>query len=79
MNQKLYALKLTAAVAIAGVMHRRDSVVEVDEALAKNLLHRGKAVLATAEDAPPAPAATAPSPATAPTPAPAAKAPKGKK
>lgn len=44
---KQYALKLTAAVALAGVIHRAGSTVEVDEATAKNLLHRGKAELAT--------------------------------
>lgn len=44
--QKTYLLKLTAAVALAGVIHRAGAEVSVDEATAKNLLHRGKAVLA---------------------------------
>lgn len=47
---KSYVLKLTSAVAIDGQISRAGSLVEVSEPEAKNLLHRGKAVLATAED-----------------------------
>ena len=47
---KLFTLKLTSAIAIDGEVLTKDTLVEVEEALAKNLLHRGKAVLATAED-----------------------------
>jgi hypothetical protein len=44
------ALKLTAAIAIAGKIRKAGSIVEVDEALAKNLLHRGKVRLPDASD-----------------------------
>lgn len=47
---KSYVLKLTSAVAIDGAIMRAGGLVEVSEAEAKNLLHRGKAVLATIED-----------------------------
>jgi hypothetical protein len=47
---KSYVLKLTCAIAIDGQIHKPGSLVEVSEAEAKNFLHRGKAVLATAED-----------------------------
>lgn len=47
---KSYVLKLTSAVAIDGQISRAGSLIEVSEAEAKNLLHRGKAVLATIED-----------------------------
>lgn len=47
---KSYFLKLTSAVAIDGDIVRAGALIEVSEAEAKNLLHRGKAVLATAED-----------------------------
>ena len=47
---KNYILKLTSAVAFGGVISKAGELVEVTEAEAKNLLHRGKAVLATAED-----------------------------
>ncbi|MGX5834778.1 hypothetical protein ACWIJ6_11665 [Aeromonas piscicola] len=47
---KSYVLKLTSAIAIDGQIHKPGSLVEVSEAEAKNFLHRGKAVLATAED-----------------------------
>lgn len=43
-------LKLTSAIAIAGVICKAGDIVEVPEQAAKNLLHRGKAVLATADD-----------------------------
>lgn len=45
-------LKLTSAVAIAGAVRAAGSIVEVDEDLAVNLLHRGKAEVATEADAP---------------------------
>lgn len=47
---KHFTLKLTSAIVINGEILTRDSLVEVDEQLARNLLHRGKAVLATDED-----------------------------
>lgn len=47
---KLFTLKLTSAIAIDGEVLTKDTLVEVEEALAKNLLHRGKAVLATSDD-----------------------------
>ena len=47
---KSYVLKLTCALAIDGQIYKAGSLVEVSEAEAKNFLHRGKAVLATAED-----------------------------
>lgn len=47
---KNYVLKLTSAVAFGGVISKAGDLVEASEAEAKNLLHRGKAVLATAED-----------------------------
>ena len=47
---KSYVLKLTSAIVIDGQIHKAGSLVEVSEAEAKNFLHRGKAVLATAED-----------------------------
>lgn len=45
-------LRITSAVAIAGAVHGAGSIVEVDEDLAVNLLHRGKAEVATDADAP---------------------------
>ncbi len=47
---KSFVLKLTSAIAVDGDVVAAGGLVEVDEATAKNLLHRGKAVLATAED-----------------------------
>jgi hypothetical protein len=47
-------LKLTGAIAVDGVICKAGSIVEVSEAEAKNLLHRGKAVLATEADGIPA-------------------------
>lgn len=47
---KSYVLKLTSAVAIDGQICRKDSLVEVSEAEAKNLLARGKAEVATADE-----------------------------
>lgn len=45
-------LKVTSAFFIGGRMARQGDVVEVPTADAKHLLHRGKAVLATAADEP---------------------------
>lgn len=59
-------LKLTSAVALAGAVKAAGSIVEVDEDLAVNLLNRGKAEPATAEDAP----APEPEPETEPAPEP---------
>lgn len=47
---KSYVLKLTSAVAVDGLILRAGSLVERPEAEAKNLLGRGKAVLATSDD-----------------------------
>lgn len=47
---KSFVLKLTSAIAVDGEVVAAGGLVEVDEPTAKNLLHRGKAVLATAED-----------------------------
>ncbi|WP_127110374.1 hypothetical protein [Pararhodobacter zhoushanensis] len=41
-------IKITSAVGIAGRIIRPGETVEVDGPLARNLLHRGKAELATA-------------------------------
>lgn len=75
-------LKITSAVALSGEIHKAGSIVEVSEDLARDLLHRGKAEVATEADAPasegeapadPAPTDPAPEPD-----APAKTAPKGK-
>lgn len=50
---KTIFLVLTSAIAISGAICRKDSLVEVSELEAKNLLARGKARLATAEDGAP--------------------------
>lgn len=42
---KMYTLKLTAAVVLAGKIVKPPQEVEVDHATAKSLLHRGKAVI----------------------------------
>lgn len=47
---KSYVLKLTSAIAVDGEIIRAGSLVELSEPEAKNLLGRGKAVLATAAD-----------------------------
>lgn len=62
---KIY-LVLTSAVAINGAIHNAGSVIEVSEAEAKNILARGKARLATADDDVP-PAADPPAEAEPPT------------
>lgn len=49
MSKSIY-LVLTSAIAIDGNICRKGSMIEVSEVEAKNLLHRGKARLATAED-----------------------------
>lgn len=49
-ESKSFVLKLSSAIAIDGEVVSAGNLVEVDEPTAKNLLHRGKAVLATAED-----------------------------
>lgn len=48
--QKTHLLVLTAAVAIAGTICRAGEVVEVTDGEAKDLLFRGRAKLATADD-----------------------------
>ena len=48
MPEKFF-LKTTCAVAIAGAIHKAGSIIEVAEDLAKDLLRRGKAELATVE------------------------------
>jgi hypothetical protein len=53
---KSVTLKLTSAIAMDGEIYRAGSLVEVTDADARNLLHRGKAVLATADDIPTQPA-----------------------
>lgn len=45
-----YTLKLTCAIAVDGQVLRPGTLVEMSEAEAKNLLGRGKAVLATEVD-----------------------------
>lgn len=45
-------LKLTSAIAFGGTIQRAGTIVEVSESEARNLLDRGKAVLATADDRP---------------------------
>lgn len=47
---KTYVLKLTSAIAIDGAIVRAGGLVELTEAEAKNLLARGKALLATVAD-----------------------------
>ena len=44
-------LKVTSAFMLAGQIARAGDVVEVDETTAKDLMHRGKAVLAVAGQA----------------------------
>lgn len=47
---KSYVLKLTSAVAVDGAICKAGSLVELSEVEAKNLLARGKGVLATVDD-----------------------------
>lgn len=42
---KSIVLKLTSAIVVDGEVMKADSLVEVSESEAKNLLHRGKAVI----------------------------------
>lgn len=42
-------LKLSSAISLDGKIVKAGYIVEVDQTLAKSLLHRGKAVLATVE------------------------------
>lgn len=49
--EKVY-LKLTSAVVFDGLIHKAGAVVEMLEHEAKDLLRRGKAVLATEKDHP---------------------------
>ena len=53
MSKESVFLKLTSAIAIDGAVVRAGSLVEVTQAEAKNLMHRGKAVLATERDGAP--------------------------
>lgn len=57
---KTFSLKLTGAIALGGELKRPGEVVDVAEDVAKNLLHRGKAVPASDDDG------QAPAPAPAP-------------
>jgi hypothetical protein len=52
MADKNVKIKITSAVAIGGEIKRPGTVVTVAEELAKNLLHRGRADLATGEGKP---------------------------
>lgn len=45
-------LKVTSAIVVGGDIAKPGELVEVTQGEAKNLLHRGKAELATAEDLP---------------------------
>lgn len=49
---KTYTLKLRGAIALEGQLKRAGELVEVDEAVAKNLLYRGKAVIPEGAEAP---------------------------
>jgi outer membrane biosynthesis protein TonB len=51
--EELYPLRVTSAVVLGGAVVTKGSVIEVDEAVAKDLLRRGKAEVATLEDAKP--------------------------
>lgn len=44
---KLFPLKIVSAIALEGVIHRAGSIVHVAEAVAKDLLRRGKAIAHT--------------------------------
>lgn len=49
---KTATIKLTAAIAIEGNIVRAGEIITVPEVAAKNLMHRGRAVLATEADEP---------------------------
>lgn len=51
---KSVVLKLTSAIAMDGTICKAGELVEVEMTVAKNLLHRGKAVVATEADGAPA-------------------------
>jgi hypothetical protein len=53
-KRKAVDLKATAAFVLDGEIVRPGAVISVADALARNLLHRGRAVLATADDEAPA-------------------------
>lgn len=44
-------IKLKSDIGLGGVIHKAGTVVEVTDAVARDLLHRGKADPATADDA----------------------------
>ena len=48
-----YLIQLTSAVAIDGAIRPAKAMVEVDESLARDLMRRGKAVLAEVQNAAP--------------------------
>ncbi|WP_290872026.1 hypothetical protein [Aquabacterium sp.] len=47
---KTATVKLTAAIGVAGELMKRGSVITIPESAAKDLLRRGKAEMATADD-----------------------------
>lgn len=47
-----FRLKITSAVVIGGEIKRKDDIVTLTRAEAKNLLHRGRAVLVGEDDEP---------------------------
>ena len=49
---EMVAVKVTSAFMVGGEIARPGEIVEVTNSEAKDLLHRGMAVLATAEDEP---------------------------
>jgi hypothetical protein len=49
---KMATIKLTAAIAIGGEIVRAGTVIDIGEDAAKDLLRRGKAEVATADDEP---------------------------
>lgn len=51
-KKKTVELQATAAFVMGGEIVRPGAVITVADALARNLLHRGRAVLATADEAP---------------------------
>ena len=53
-EQKSVVLKLTSAIAMDGSIATAGELIEVEMTVAKNLLHRGKAVLVTEADGVPA-------------------------
>lgn len=47
---KTATVKLTSAISVSGEIMTRDSIITIPVDAAKDLLRRGKAVMATAED-----------------------------